>query len=467
MPPLAELEPLRSPAYRRYLIGWTLYGTASWIFYTAITWTFLISDGAAAAVAFLPAVLVIPVPFALIVSGTLTDRRGPRDIAALGLALNGLVMGSAAVLVLTGTFTFVPTLIVGFLSGVASGLVTVPAQTLLLRLVEQRHASAAAGSALLTNAVARILGGPIGGAVLAVVGPVPAFLIAGLGAFLGAATFLTLPRLTGFDERPKRTSVLDLGRALRWAARARGVLAVIGLSATLALFVLPYLSMLSVVARDLVGGSAAAMGLLVGAGGVGVAIGAFAIHVLNRRFSRGRVLVGTLVASAIGLAALGLSGELAISLLLAALIGACTNMFGATETVLVQTMTPPAIRGRVLAVDGVAFNIANPLGTLIAGLLIAPLGARTVLVLLSGLGLVATALIVASRRGILWVGINEQGELDDPRLSVRALEPDAERGLPSPLPAPGPLVAAAVEEVDARLPSEGLDEDEATAARGT
>jgi MFS family permease len=248
---------------------------------------------------------------------------------------------------------------------------------------------------------------------------------------------------------------------LRWAGRARGVLAVMGLAATLALFVLPYLSMLSVIARDLVGGSAAAMGLLVGAGGVGVGFAAFAIHVLNRRFSRGRILVATLAAAAVGVAALGLSGSLGVSLVLAALVGACTNMFGATEGLLVQTMTPPAIRGRVLAVDGVIFNIANPLGTMIAGLLIAPLGARTVLLLMSGLGLAATALIVASRRGILWVGINEHGELDDPRLSVRAIEPDAERGIPSPVPAAGQLVSAVVEAVEARHPDAELEaEDE-------
>src|SRR5687768_15938065 len=137
--PLEELEPLRSPGYRRYLLGWTLYGSSSWIFYTAITWTFLASDGAAAAVAFLPTVLVIPVPVALIVSGALTDRRGPRDVVIAGLVMSGLAMAAAAGLVLMGAFTFVPTLVVGFVTGIATGIVTVPAQMLMLRLVEQRH----------------------------------------------------------------------------------------------------------------------------------------------------------------------------------------------------------------------------------------------------------------------------------------------------------------------------------------
>ena len=280
MPRLAaELEPLRSPEYRRYLIGWTLYGASSWIFFTAITWTFLASDGAAAAVGYLPLVLVIPVPVALVVSGILTDRRGPRDVVIAGLILNGVAMAAGAALVAVGAFTFVPTLVVGFIVGISTGIVTVPGQMLMLRLVEQRHASGAAGSNLLTIAGARVLGGPIGGLIVALGGAVPAFLVAAAA---------TLPRMSGFDGHPRRASALDVGRALQWATRARGALAVIALGAAMALFVFPYMSMLSVVARDLVKGGAGDLGLLIGAGGIGVAIAAFAIHLLNRWFTRGR-----------------------------------------------------------------------------------------------------------------------------------------------------------------------------------
>ena len=113
-----------------------------------------------------------------------------------------------------------------------------------------------------------------------------------------------------------------------------------------------------------------------------------------------------------------------------------------------------------MAVDGVVFNLANPLGTMVAGLLIAPLGARAVLAGMAVLAVVMATVIVLTRRGLLWLGINEKGELDDPRLAVRAIEPDAERGIPSPVPAPGSLVNAVVEEVEARHPDAEIEGDE-------
>jgi predicted MFS family arabinose efflux permease len=439
---LAELEPLRSPRYRTYLLGWTLYNASSWLFYTAMTWTFLQSDGAAAAVAFLPTALVVPVPMALLVSGLVTDRRGPRDVVIAGLLLTAVVMAAAAGLVAMHAFSFGPTLAIGFVTGVATGIVTVPAQVLMLRLVEPRHASGAAGSNLLTTAVARILGGPIGGALVAAWGPVPAFLVAAGGSLAGAVLFASLPRVSGVDARPRRARALDLGRALRWSIRARGVVVVIALDAVVGLLVFPYLSMLSVVARDLVHGTAADLGLLIGAGGVGVALASVGIHLLNRRLSRGRVLLLTLAVSAAGVAGLAATSSLVVALILAAIIAAFTNMFAATENLLVQTMSPVALRGRVLALDGVLFNVANPIGTLSAGLLIGPFGVQAVLLGMAGASVVSATGLVLLRSGILRVGINEAGDLDDPRLAVRAIEPDGERGIPSPVSTPASVVAA-------------------------
>ena len=76
-------EPLGVPAYRRYFVASMVASMCSWIFYTAQTWTFLESSGTAAAVAYLPVVLVVPVPIALIVGGVLTDRRGPNSTLIL------------------------------------------------------------------------------------------------------------------------------------------------------------------------------------------------------------------------------------------------------------------------------------------------------------------------------------------------------------------------------------------------
>src|SRR3954453_5253853 len=120
----ARLSPLRSAVFRRFLAGVTLAGTSSWIYYTAVTWAMLQSNGAAAAVAFMPLMLVVPVPVALLVAGIMTDRRGPRHTLLLSPAAMALVIGTAGILALTNNLTFLPTLVIGFLVGIVTGFQT-------------------------------------------------------------------------------------------------------------------------------------------------------------------------------------------------------------------------------------------------------------------------------------------------------------------------------------------------------
>jgi len=166
------------------------------------------------------------------------------------------------------------------------------------------------------------------------------------------------------------------------------------------------------------------------------------------------VIRAALAVSAAAAAGLGVSDTLWLSLILAAVVAAFTNIFVATEGLLIQTMTPAPIRGRVLALDGVTSNLASPLGTLSAGLLIEPIGARAALLGMAGGALAAGALVVVARRAILRLGINENGELEDPRLAIRAVEPD-QADIP---------VAAEVAPANAAVPSAAVAEHTRAAA---
>src|SRR5260221_12980818 len=161
-------EPLQSASYRRLLLRSVIGSICSWIFYTAQAWNFLESNGTAAAVAYLPIVLVIPVPVALVIGGVFTDRRGPKATLVLAQGAMATTMAAIAVLGATGQLTFVPTLASGFLLGIFAGLGSVPGQAIVIRIVDRKAIAKAFALSLVTTGIGRLVGGPIGGIVVQV-----------------------------------------------------------------------------------------------------------------------------------------------------------------------------------------------------------------------------------------------------------------------------------------------------------
>ena len=163
-------------------------------------------------------------------------------------------------------------------------------------------------------------------------------------------------------------------------------------------------------ARDLLGGGAADLGVLIAAGGVGVLIGGTIISPLARRLGQGRLLVTAVVAAGTGIAGLALSGSVLSSSVLATVAGGASNAASVTSGLLLQTMSPPRLRGRVLALDGVASNIVNPASLLGVGLLVDRVGAEPVLLAMGGLIVVAVVTIIVAHRPMLDLDVDAQGQ---------------------------------------------------------
>jgi MFS family permease len=407
-----DFQPLRSPAYRRYITGWSLMLTCGWIFYTAQTWTFLQNSGTAAAVAFLPIALVLPVPVALVIGGLLTDRRGPRSVLVIAQTATGLTVATIGVLAVSGNLTFWPTLITGALLGTFGGLGSVPGQAIMLRLVDPRQVASAYGLSLMTFGIGRLAGGPIGGIVVQSLGPGAAFGLAAAGYLVAAALFATLPRLEGLQAATAGLSRRDLVDVLRWARLAPAVLALLGMEAIAAGLIAPYTAVMPVIARDLLRGGSGELGLLIAAGGAGVVLGGLVMAPLGRRFGHGRFLVAAVALSIMGVAGLSLSSSLILSCVLAAVAGGADNASALTRGLLLQTFSPARLRGRVLALDGVVSAVANPACLLAVGLLVASHGAGPVLFGMSGLAAAGLAALVVAHRPVAGLVVADGGAPD-------------------------------------------------------
>lgn len=219
-------EPLRDAPYRRFLLASVIVSICSWIFYTAQTWNFLEASGTAAAVAYLPIVLVIPVPIALVIGGVLTDRRGPKRTLVFAQGATAVTMVAIAAVAAAGHLTFVPTLATGFLLGICAGLGSVSGQALLVRIVDRRVIAKAFALSLVATGIGRLVGGPVGGFVVQAYGAVPAFVIAASGIVVATLIFLTLPHVEPLETSGPRISRRDLVDAFAWVRRTPAALSV-------------------------------------------------------------------------------------------------------------------------------------------------------------------------------------------------------------------------------------------------
>ena len=120
--------------------------------------------------------------------------------------------------------------------------------------------------------------------------------------------------------------------------------------------------------------SAAQMGLLFSAVGVGTILGGLAVASLGDFRYKGRLfLAGVLIWSA-ALGAFAASTVVWLSVAALLVLGAAQNAAGATAVTLMQTRVPPQMRGRIMSVNTLLVMGIRPLGDFPAGALIGAVG---------------------------------------------------------------------------------------------
>jgi predicted MFS family arabinose efflux permease len=382
-----------------------------WVYQPALEWIVLTKTGLAGAVGLLQTALIVAVALATLPSGILTERFGPRRMLAVALAGIGIMITVVAIFAATNQLTFEAALVLTFILGIFDGLYGVPATLLLGQLVAPQYLGAAIGLSFLTSGLGRLIGAPIGGTTLQLFGAVPAFLPAAIALGLAAAVILTTPLLHREERAERGAAVSDLREASRWIGRHPAALWVTVLGAVSGLSVFCYSALLPAFTRDNLHADAATLGLLAGAGGVGVIAGAIVMEGMGRRFGRGRQLVVMFLACGATIACLALTEVLPVALLLAALITLVSIGFGGTAQLIVQTMPPPRMRARVVAVYTFAYYCALPIGTAVAGNLADVFGVRAVLLGMAALTVAATTFVLLVYRPLMSIELDAAGQV--------------------------------------------------------
>lgn len=298
-------------------------------------------------------------------TGALTDRVDRRRLLIVARLISGLAVGTlAGVLAVFGEDFGGPPVLLACVCLVGVGhAISVPSmQALVPSLVPAEDLEPALALNSAGPGIARTIGPVAGAALLLLGGPALAFAVSALSQ-LAFAMILAVMRVRTKQRSDKRPSLLG---GLRYVVeqRAPGLLI---LAIALAGFGMDPVITLTPALADRLGGGEQLVGFFATTFGVGAVVATFLFRRLRRALSLRLVGVGgfwVLAGGLVVVAAAPLTSTVAIGFFIA---GAGFIFATVSANARIQTRVPDELRGRVMALWGVAFLGSRPFAAAVNG----------------------------------------------------------------------------------------------------
>jgi len=338
---------------------------------------------------FVPAVLLA------LPAGHVIDRHDRRTVAGAGLAFSTAIALALALDAAAGDTAVWPLYVLAFGWGVGNAFVGPTLGPLLASGISSADLSRT--FALVTSAgqAAMVAGPALGGITQSIGAPAP-YLFAAAFAAASAALMPLVPRQVGIahvgEHEPQLQDVLD---GVRLIFRSRPLLGAISLDLMAVLFG-GATALLPVFARDILHVGATGNGLLRAAPGVGAVVVGACISARPLRRRVGGTLFTVVALFGAFTIVFGLSRSFVLSLLALAALAGADMVSMVVRSTLSPLLTPPALRGRVSAVERVFIGASNELGAFESGAAAALIGAVPAVVL-GGAASIAVAVVWAWR----------------------------------------------------------------------
>jgi MFS family permease len=269
---------------------------------------------------------------------------------------------------------------------------------LVPQLIDRERLSNAIALGSIPWQAGRMIGPSITGVLIAAFGGLVGF---GLAAVASCAALALYSRLHIRDDlRPGdgRRVHQQLAEGLRFVAADFVFASLISLALFNALFGLSYITLLPVYADQYFGTGSTGYGLLSAAHGAGSLLGTLVIATLAGRLLRpGTLLLVTAAGMGLALMVFSRAPGMGFALPMLALVGFCSTFYLTHVTTIIQQTVPDQLRGRVLSLYSLCWNLL-PLGGLLAGALAAAVDARFAVLVGSAMVAANALLLLTSRR---------------------------------------------------------------------
>ena len=389
------LRPLRIRDFAFLWIGLTVSFIGDGVYIIAIAWQTYDLSNSPSALAAVGIAWSLPQVILLLITGVLSDRVDRRLLMIAGDVIRGVAIATIGIMSIGGTLTMTWLIGLVVVYGAGQALFAPAFSSIVPQVVPEDLLVEANSLGQFVRPVAWTLIGPlVGGALVASVGTGWAF-IADASTFVVSAVMVGLMR-TRPEERSddQRTSPwTDLKEGLRYV-RSKTWLWVAMLTGTVSLLATwgPWEVLVPYVVRNDLGGSAADLGFVFGAGGVGSLTVAL-VFGQRGRLPR-RAVTALYLVWAVGMlmtAGFGLVSSVWQAMAVAFVSESCITALVVIWFTLLQRLVPGHLLGRVSSLDWLISIGGVPLSFAVVGPLASAFGVDATLI---GAGLIGAAVTI-------------------------------------------------------------------------
>jgi MFS family permease len=362
------IQVFRSLRHRNYRLLWgtniiTLSGY--WILVTAQGWLVLQLTDSAMWVGMIAFIMGIPALFLSPFGGVYADRFDRRKLVLFGQGVSGLLILLLATLTSTGVIAIWHIAAIAVFLGTVWALTDPAYMAIIPSLVPPDDLMNAIAVNSISGRASRSIGPVIAGVLMGLVAVGGAFYGAGIAFMVGLLLLFSM-RLPATVIARRASTGKTMREGLRYIRSNTIVLTLILMVAGVSLFALPYFWLMPVFARDVLGVGEAGYSQLMIVTGVGGLGGALATAILGDFKRKGWLLIGSALTFTVTLILFAMSRSFPLSLVLSTIIGGANGLFYAVTIVVLLSMVPDQLRGRVMGLYAVTWYLPS-IGSLILG----------------------------------------------------------------------------------------------------
>jgi MFS family permease len=360
---------LRYPAYRAFWLGLLASVAGFQMLRFGQYWLIYRLTGSPLALGYMGVASGIPAICLNLFGGAFADSIDQRRLIMTTQSLTAGLIWLLATLTLLDVVQMWHVLAIAFCAGAVEAFDQPARQAFYPHLID-RHVMLSAVA--LNSAIwqgTRIIAPAVAGFIIAWAGTAVTFYLAGAGFLTMAAVVyrLKVPPLT---RRARGGAVQEILEGLNFIRQNSLFSFLIAMTFFYSFFGLAYITMMPVLAVDVLQVGARGQGLLMGMGGIGSLLTTLWLSLHSNVGSRGWRIIGGAVMSGLSIATLGLTsafvGSFPVALVLMFVIGMCNITYATSIQNSLQMLVPDHMRGRVMGFYGMTYNIM-PLGGIVAG----------------------------------------------------------------------------------------------------
>ena len=389
----------RNPSYRFLWPANFIAYASRWMQMTLLGWFVLVETDSPWLVGLVGFFGMIPMFFLGIVGGVLADAVDRRRLLLMTQAvtfLSLLTLSTLMVLDLAVYWHAYPAILV---MGVAWALDMPSRRSLIHDLLGRRRVTNGVALDSMGMSASMMIGPATAGALIDRVGVTGGYTVV---TVMVAISIALLTRLRTGQARPQQQQqgiLRNLADGIRYVA-GHGTLRVMVLITVLAnLLMFPYMHMVPVMARDVLGVGPVLMGLLQAAPGMGSFAGAIAIASLPAVSHHGRIMLGGTLTAFVALLVFSQSTVYAFSFPTLLVMGIGVSGFGSMQAAMTMLLAPKEMRGKALGVVSLAIG-SGPFGALIVSSVANEYGPALAISAIAIAGMVSVGLVGISMPAI-------------------------------------------------------------------